>query len=135
MSLEIYVFLNKEALSPMTTWDTSIRSRGFDVVLAPGFDPLNHSGFVPCSFSGSDGGFEYYLGSRDDVASVYPDLKALVEGYDSVVSFIWDGDLAECATAIVAAAALTSVNSGLMYDHRRMSAGEEPKHWTTLVVL
>jgi hypothetical protein len=127
MSLEAYVFLNRATLPTAAVWGTAIHDHGFAVFFDADFDPLKDTGFVPCRCAGFEAGFEYYLHSRDAVASAYPVLKPLIDGYDSAVSFVWSGQPADCATAIAAAAVLTSLSSGLMYDPQddvRMSGPE-----------
>jgi hypothetical protein len=116
VSLEIYVFMNKSAIPSADSWGAAVRSAGFNIELDSSFDPLTDNGFVPCRFGSFDTGFEYSLSAKDDVASVYPDVKLVTEQYDSAVSFTWGGDTNECAAAVATAAVLTMLGSGLMYD-------------------
>ena len=116
MSVEVYVFLNASDLPSSAAWQAAIRTAEFPIDLDSTFNPKQHSGFVPCKFSGSATGFEYLLSSQEDVVSAYPDLQRLVRPYDSAVSFSWGGDLNECGAAILTAAVLTKLCSGVMYD-------------------
>jgi hypothetical protein len=116
MSMEVYVFLKKSDLPVVSIWQRSIGDSGLLVDLDLIFDPTKDSGFVPCKLRGSGTGFEYFLSPIDDIASSYPDLKEVVQPYDSAATFSWGSRLDECAVALVAAATLAASSSGVMYD-------------------
>ena len=116
MSIDIHVFLNRVAVPAADTWQDAICQADLPVEFGATFDPLNDSGFAPCTLEASGTGFEYSLSEREDIASVYPDLGQQVLRYDSVISFSWSSNLRECAAAMIAAGVLTSLSSGLLYD-------------------
>lgn len=116
MSQDFHVFLDQTNIPPAVDWQTAIRSLHFDLEFDNAFDPFKSSGYVPCMIGTSSTGFEYALSSSGDVIPAYPALSSLVGGFDSVVSFTFGGDVAECASAAIAAATLTTVSQGMMYD-------------------
>jgi hypothetical protein len=116
MSMEVYVFLKRSDLPLVGSWQQAVRDSNFPVDLYPTFDPAKDSGFVPCKFRDATSGFEYFLSSSDDIASSYPDLKEAVRSYDSATTFSWGSRLDECAVALIAAATLAALSSGVMYD-------------------
>jgi hypothetical protein len=116
MSLELYVFMKKSNLPSLATWQGALDKVGFGVALDSTFNPIVDDGFVPCSYNGSATGFEFSLGSRDELVKTYPGLKRNQEGFDTSAVFVWGGGLNECVSAVCSAAVLTQLSDGLMYD-------------------
>lgn len=116
MSQDFHVFLSQANMPLAADWQTAIRSLNLDLEFDSPFDPLKTNGYVPCRIGTSSTGFEYALSSTGDMISAYPDLSPFVADFDSVVSFTFGGDLAECASAVIAATTLTRVGQGMMYD-------------------
>ena len=116
MSMEVHIFLKKSDLPSLSAWQQTLRETDFPVGLHPTFDPIKDSGFVPTKMGELETGFEYFLSPKDEVVSSYPDLVGAVQSFDTAVTFSWGGDLAECAAALAAAAALATSSSGVMYD-------------------
>lgn len=116
MSVEIYVLFQRSLLPSLASWQHALDKSGLGVKLHSMFNPVEDSGFVPCSFKDSGTGFEFFLGSRDDLIESYPDLKEKTEGLDTSATFVWSGDLNECASAAASAAVLTQLSEGIMYD-------------------
>ena len=101
MSVVQTVFLKRADLPAPRVWQAAITAAGFDVQIDPNFDPLTHSGFLPATYHGKPGGFEYELDRAMDMEGVEG-----VEGLDAMVAFITHADLRELATSVIAAAAL-----------------------------
>jgi len=116
ISQDIHVFLNKSDLPSAPAWQEAMQLADLPTEFDAAFDPLRSCGFVACKFNNSGTGFEYLLSSQEDVASAYPALKHLVRTYDSTVTFTWGHDRNECAVAMISAAILTTLCSGMMYD-------------------
>jgi len=116
MSLELHVLFSRPLLPTVQLWQESIRANGFQMELHSALDPAGHSGFVPCVLQGKNTGFEYYLEDANDIKEAYPELSQDTGRYDCVASCRWGADFDECAVAIMAATALTTVVHGLMYD-------------------
>jgi hypothetical protein len=131
VSLNVHVFLRRHDLPTVVSWQDAIAANDFPMELGRTFNPFVDSGFVPCSFRGTQTGFEYYLSDRNSVGESYPDLQADIEDFDAAVSLRWGGDLNECATAVMSAAALTILVKGLMYypnDQIRISFSEAAEY-------
>ena len=116
MSLEIYVLLKRSRLPSLASRQDALDGSGLGVKIHSTFNPVEDSGFVPCSYKDSESGFEFFLGSRADLIESYPDLKQKTEGLDTSAAFVWSGDLNEFVSAVSSAAILTQLSDGLMYD-------------------
>lgn len=116
MSMELHVFCPARKLPDIRAWQAAIDAHGFDVKLAPDTDVSTTSGFVPAVFKDRDSGFEFDISPASELVDVYPDLAELLHDMDMVGNFRWGGDLDELACTLAAAAALTSLTSGLWFD-------------------
>jgi hypothetical protein len=116
MSLEVYVLLKRSRLPSLASWQAGLDGSGLGVKIGGKFNPVEDSGFVPCTYNDSETGFEFFLGSRDDLIESYPEMKLKTEAFDTSATFVWSGDLSECASALSSAAILTQLSDGLMYD-------------------
>jgi hypothetical protein len=116
MSLDIYVFLSKTRLPSAKTWQAALNDLGTSIVLDDSFDPLHDRGFVPCKFGTAATGFEFLLDASEDLLRANRQLANHVRPDDVCAVFTWGGDLKECAAAVSAAASLTAVAEGIMYD-------------------
>src|SRR5690242_13997245 len=108
MSLELYVLAKRSQLPSVASWQAALDQSGFDVTLDGGVKPLEHSGFLPCSYHDAATGFEFSIGSRHDVIESYPELESQTDHLDAAATFVWGGDLNECVCAFCAAAVLTN---------------------------
>src|ERR1700722_14785722 len=106
MSLEVYVLLKRSRLPSLASWQAPLDDSGLGIKMHIAFNPIEDSGFVPCSYKGSETGFEFFLGSRDDLVESYPDLKQKTDGLDTSATFAWSGGPSECVSAISSAAIL-----------------------------
>ncbi len=101
MSVEMYAFLNQSDLPSRNEWQAAIDSLGLPVVLDEQINPRDTIGYSPCALRGGNAGFEYSVERAKDLGP--PDSA---RHFDSAAVFRWSGDLAECASAMAAAAAL-----------------------------
>ena len=115
MSMELHVFLSKSRLPNVRQWQAAIDALGFDVKLDPTWTETD-SGFCPAKFKGRDSGCEIDVWPASDVTEGSPELESELGGRDWSVNFRWGGDLTEMACALVAAAALTGLADGRLFD-------------------
>ena len=106
--MELHIFLNRSDMPMPTSWQQSIDDCGFTLRIDTDFDPLQFTGFLPCSLDDHQTGFEYYLWPKEEVAAPGTYLVPAVKDYDSVVTFVWDGNLREMIAVTMAAGALAA---------------------------
>jgi hypothetical protein len=58
----------------------------------------------------------YFDDNLGELAEMYPELAAAVDGRDKVVNFTWGGNYAEGGTAFALAAALATLGDAIIYD-------------------
>ena len=116
MSQELYVFLNKSEMLTPHDWQQHITRNGFETSIDTDFDPFSFTGFLPCHMDGRTTGFEYYFSPKADVAPPETYLAKPTEAFDSVVSFIWRGDLRELMAVLAAATSLANACPSLLHD-------------------
>jgi hypothetical protein len=116
MSLELYVLAKRSELPSLLEWQAALDQSLFGVKLDGTVNFLEHSGFLPCTYKGTATGFELSIGSRNDLMESYPELQRKTEHLDAAATFIWSGDLNECASAFCSTAVLTHLPHGIMYD-------------------
>lgn len=109
------VFLDRERLPTGADWARMIREAGFDVQLATEFEPTSHSGYLPCPDDRT--GFEYYLESFAAPTLEIGDVGAQVIGErKTVASLRFSGRPADQTAATAAAATLTAMTDGVLFD-------------------
>jgi len=126
MSMEQYAFLPREKVPAAADWQASMTDLGFDLQLDPELTPYASSGFVPCKLGDSDAGFEIYFGSAEELLTEYPHCREQVAPRDYAISFRWSGDMAECASALIAPTAETVV--GILEIAPRGATTQEGRH-------
>lgn len=115
MSMSISVFLRRDRIPASAQWEESAAQAGYSLVFHEGFDPLNDSGFVPCTINGAKSGFEFFLGNVSDAELDRCERDAVGER-NVVASFVWHGDIGECLCALTAAASLTRISDGMVIE-------------------
>jgi hypothetical protein len=109
------VFLERERLPAATDWARVIREAGFDVRLSTDFEPRTYSGYLPCPDDRT--GFEYYLESFSAPTMEIGAAGAKAIGpRDTVASLRFSGRDADRAAASAAAATLTAMTDGVLFD-------------------
>ncbi|HEY0684114.1 MAG TPA: hypothetical protein VGD45_17410 [Steroidobacter sp.] len=109
------VFLDRDRLPAATDWARLIREAGFDVHLDTGFEPASHSGYLPCPDDRT--GFEYYLESFAEPTLEIGEAGAKAIGArNTVASLRFSGRPSDRAAAVAAAATLTAMTDGVLFD-------------------
>ncbi len=109
------VFLDRARLPAAADWARLIREAGFDVELAPDFEPAAHSGYLPCPDDRT--GFEYYLESFAAPTFEIGDAGAKAIGpRNTVASLRFSGRPSDRNAATAAAATLTAITDGVLFD-------------------
>ena len=116
MSLELHAFLQTSAFPTRSEWQSAIDRLALPLRLAPELDPATDTGFSPCQLGDRSAGFELFRDSVQELASSYPAIRGLVEPGSVVLSFRWSSELADCACALGAAAALASQFGAAVYS-------------------
>jgi hypothetical protein len=115
------VFLDRERLPTGADWSRVLREGGFETQLDPDFEPRTHSGYLPCPDERT--GFEYYLEPFDAPTPESGEEGAKVIGKrNAVVSFRFSGRPSDREAAASAAATLTAMSDGILFD-------SEPGHF------
>lgn len=109
------VFLERGRLPAAANWARAVREYGFDAQLNAAFEPRSHSGYLPCPDERT--GFEYYIESFTAPAFEIGEAGATaIEQRDTVVSIRFSGRSADRAAAVAAAATLTAMADGVLFD-------------------
>jgi hypothetical protein len=115
VSVELHVFLDDQALPGRDDWQSSLEANGFATVLDPEFDPSSDTGFRPVRYDNVDTGFEFWLEPAAPIAMAYPEIAERV-GHLSCATFSWGGDIIQLCAAFSAAACLTELSGGVLFD-------------------
>ena len=115
MALEQHAFLVRENVPHVTAWQVAVKELGFDLQIDPALKPFENSGFVPCKLGQLDTGFEVYYESADELLGTYPQINEKVAPRNYAISFRWGGDMAECASVLIASAALGKSFDAVIY--------------------
>lgn len=118
MSVSTYVFLSRSKLPAWTLWAEAVKGSGFEMKMDR-FHIVKQEGFVPCRYNGRAAGFEYYYGGvADAVANDDLDEKVLrkVGDRDVMITFVTHSSMHGLMSAVIAAAALTDLTDGLLWD-------------------
>lgn len=115
MSICFHVFLAKDRLPHPREWSNAITENGFPVVLDTDFNPMTHSGYLPCPDEKT--GFEYGLDSAASFDLVSDESnKRLIRDCDVVATFCFGGRKTDLVAAMAASATLTKMTSGVLLD-------------------
>ena len=102
--LEQHAFLRKGSVPSGADWQAAIDRLGLAFQLDPTLTPFEDSGFLPCSLAGKETGFEIYYEPAESLLASYPQLREGIGDRDYAISFRWGGDMAECASVLIASA-------------------------------
>ncbi len=109
------VFLDRERLPAAADWARGIREAGFDVHLPEDFEPVSHSGYLPCPDDRT--GFEYYLESFAAPTLEIGETGAQAIGARNTVATLrFSGRSPDRAAAVAAAATLAAMTDGVLFD-------------------
>lgn len=92
-----------------------IREAGFEMQMSTAFEPGSHSGYVPCPDERT--GFEYYVESFTAPTVEIGETGAqAIEQRDTAASLRFTGRPADRSAAVAAAATLTAMADGVLFD-------------------
>lgn len=111
MSVDLTVYMAREAMPTPAVWAQAIVDSGFSAELDADFDVDTFSGFLPCRYAGADAGFEYSSGPIEFV----DDLE-LPDEFDFSVTFATHSSMRELASSVVCAAVLCTLSRGILVD-------------------
>jgi hypothetical protein len=115
MAVEVHVLLRTDRLPDAQQWQSAIDSLGFDMKLDHTLVVEKNTGFLPAKFKGRNSGFEFDVSPASDIIESYPAQAAKFVGVNRSANFRWGGNLNEMACALVAAAALTKIGTGIWF--------------------
>ncbi len=115
MSIVTAVILERSHMPTPDAWQAALAAAGFPVRLDLDFVPLEFDGFLPASYDGRTGGFEYVL-SDLDLSEYEPEVAVRFGDRDAIVSLVTHSDFTELLTAVLAAAALAHLVGGILHD-------------------
>lgn len=124
MSVDLTLFLARALMPTPVDWAKAIREAGFPADLDTDFDVDTHSGFLPCTYDGKPGGFEYLATQVEHDDRVNLTLPA---EYDFCVMFATHSDTRELATSVIAAAVLCELAGGQLVDTEAGKVVAAPK--------
>jgi hypothetical protein len=111
MSIELTVYLAREAMPVLSVWAQTVVDTGFLAELDSDFDVDTFTGFLPCRYDGADAGFEYASGPIEFV-----DGLELPSDFDFSVTFTTHSSPRELASSVVCAAVLCALGRGILVD-------------------
>jgi hypothetical protein len=115
MPVSYQVFLERERMPTGAAWLQALRDAGFAVEFAPDVDPASHNAYVPCPDDRV--GFELY---REPFSPAHAEIRpAGIEAVgmrDTAMTFRFSGRTADRDAAVAAAATLTAMTDGVLFD-------------------
>jgi len=105
MSLEQYIFCDKDCPPVRAQWQAAIDEMGFDMQLDPEMDLTKDSGFSPSVLKGNVSGFEIYFEDASEYIDALPEFRDAIGDRTAVITQRWGGDEAELTCVLIAAAA------------------------------
>ncbi len=128
MAIELHIFMVESRVPGRDYWQSVIEQLGFPVVIVTPIDLRTETGQIRATFHGKPTGFEVYLEPAANVLIGYPPQVAKKVGNRELcVTFRWGSDVAECAAALCASAALAKIGDGIYYypDNGELADGLE----------
>jgi hypothetical protein len=119
MSFSFHVFTHRARIPHAHAWAEAIAAQGFATVLAwgadPGFDPATFSGYVPCPDDRT--GFDLFAEPYSEANfEIGPDGMEVIGARDTVLTFRISGRESDRDAAMEAAATLTLLTDGILFD-------------------
>jgi hypothetical protein len=115
MSFDIDVFFEKSLQPSLVAWAVSISEAGFSISFPCIVDLPKHSGFLPALLGDEESGFELFLSRLDEMEKLKDEVKSYAPDADTVFNFCCH-ETSECLTAIAAAAVLTQMTFGVLFN-------------------
>lgn len=98
--------MRRDRVPSHAAFQAAIDTTGFDLKLDPFYSPLVSEGFHPCRFGDRETGFEIMWQPMDEIREAFPHLMGDIGNRDVCLTFILHSDMMECASAMMASAAL-----------------------------
>jgi len=115
MSLFQSAIMHRYQVPTHSELQAAIDATGFDLKLDSFYEPLESSGFHPCILNGVESGFEVFWQPIGEILGAWPELNEPVGARDTSLTFIWHGDMAECACVLVVSAALARAFDAVVF--------------------
>lgn len=115
MSLSQSALMHRDMVPTHSELQAAIDGSGFDLKLDSFYVPFESSGFHPCILNGEESGFEVYWQPITDILSAWPELEAPTGSRDTSLTFIWHGDMSECACVLIVSAALAKAFDAVVF--------------------
>ncbi len=116
MSISRTVYLRRSSVLAPTAWADAIRAAGFAMDLDTDFAIESHSGFLPCTYDGKEGGFEYDFTAVSEKEIGEDTVKPAIGDRDTAITFVTHSSMRGLVTAVVAAAVLCEKTDGVLHD-------------------
>jgi hypothetical protein len=115
MSISFHVFADRARIPAARAWSGALDGHGFGIRMEPEFDPASFSGYLPCPDDRT--GFELFVEPYSAANfEIGPDGMRVIGDRDTVFTFRCSGREADLAAATAAAATLTVLTDGILFD-------------------
>ena len=114
MSVDVFVFIRDNNLPNQQQWQAGLDALGIDLLISDVGDMGTHTGFWPVTFRGSATGFEFHMGSVNDLLG-----DAAPSGLgdrDLAIDLVTGARMLELVCSLYAAAGLAYVADGVCWD-------------------
>jgi hypothetical protein len=115
MSVTMSVFVEEARVPTAIKWADAVRASGFDMDLDCDFDVHSFGEFLPCTYAGEDGGFEYFWEATSEL-ELEDEVAKKVGCRDVVISLITEADMRGLMTSTIAGAVLCVLTDGVLWD-------------------
>jgi len=110
----VSVFFELERLPTGSAWQAAVNQAGFPLRLDADLDLATLMGMIPAEYAGEPTGFEYFL---DKNAEIPERVRSSAEGRVlRACAELVSRSTTEMLAKVAAAAALTEITSGVLYD-------------------
>lgn len=116
MSMEMHVFIQSSKIPSTEQWQQVLKDSDFDLTLDGALSIKHTSGYSLAIYRGIRTGFEFHTSPTSELVDAYSNVANYIGGRDLSTNFTWGGDLIECAAAVTAAAALSKIADGILFD-------------------
>jgi len=101
-------FLARAQVPDRERLQAAVTDIGFDLFIHVTYRPFHSSGFLPCVLQGKRAGFEIGFDTAGLALVNIPRLKTEIGDRDCAIRLQWGEDMADCACALIIAAALAA---------------------------
>jgi hypothetical protein len=115
MSSLFIAFLERSRVPDRERLQAAVSDLGFDLFIHVTYRPFHSAGFLPCVLNGKRAGFEIGFDTAALALVNIPRLQGQIGDRDSAISLKWGEDMADCACALIIAAALAKRFDGIVH--------------------